>query len=239
MGIPEKDMTKFGIAWKDWYKKIKEDWDSRVSENDIVLVGGDNAWPTSVYADCLRWIARRPGRIYFIEGNHCKWIDREIGSTPREIFRKRIKEQFGIEYIGESFLRLGNTGIMAQKLCDLPTHTFYPRFKEGVYDNERHHLANLIEKHRREMLDCKNRVFLSHYPPVDNHLNYDGSTWLQLTKELKLTHWLYGHYHDNEHKELWKFLNSTEQEWNDIKILNSSLDLVQFKMRLVLEDINQ
>ena len=40
----EKPMDIFGFNWKDYLTKIKEDWQSKVSNDDIVLISGDISW---------------------------------------------------------------------------------------------------------------------------------------------------------------------------------------------------
>lgn len=39
-----KPMEIFGENWKNHYKKIKEDWQSKVKENDLILLPGDFSW---------------------------------------------------------------------------------------------------------------------------------------------------------------------------------------------------
>jgi predicted phosphohydrolase len=239
-GYIEKDMTKFGPQWKDWGRNIFKDWDERVSPEDIVLVGGDNAWPTKTYLPSMKRVAERPGRKLWIEGNHCKWVRQRTGGLGLEKFRKEYDKTLGMEYISGVFTRVGDTGILAQKLCDLPSNTFYSRFEQGQFDNELFHLENLVDEYEKEMLECKNRIFLSHYPFVDNKMeleeDYSESAWVKVIQRIKPTHCLYGHYHGDEVRN---FLPNNDTEWNGIKFMNSSLDLMNFKMRQVLDNINQ
>ena len=39
-----KPMEIFGENWKDHYKKIKLDWESKVNDKDLVLLPGDFSW---------------------------------------------------------------------------------------------------------------------------------------------------------------------------------------------------
>jgi len=235
-GYPLKDMSIFGDDWIDWHEKIFKDWDERVADEDIVLVGGDNAWPSKAYLSSMRKIAERPGRILFIDGNHCKYIRQGVGKFGVEEFRKQINKQTGLEYISGMFTKVGEVGILAQKLCDLPTNTFYTRFKKGYFENELFHLRNLIDQHKDQMLKCKYRIFLAHYPLMDNLLDYEGSDWIKLIKQINPTHCLYGHYHSEEVRQ---FLPNNHTVWDGINFMNTSLDLADFKMRLVIPDINQ
>lgn len=38
----DKPMDIFG--WQDYENKIKEDWKSKVKEDDLVILGGDFSW---------------------------------------------------------------------------------------------------------------------------------------------------------------------------------------------------
>ena len=87
-------MTKFGPQWKDWGAKIFKDWDERVAPEDIVLIGGDNAWPTQAYIPSMRKVSGRPGKKFWIEGNHCKWVRQQIGGSNLDKFRKETKDMF-------------------------------------------------------------------------------------------------------------------------------------------------
>lgn len=237
-GARLKDMRKFnkpGFSdWTQWDNKILAHWSEVVSDDDVVLVGGDNAWPTSAYIPSMKVVGSMPGRIYAIDGNHCKYVHKGIGRDGPEKFKKRFKEDTGITYLGEDFVCIGDTGILGMKLCDLPTNTFYSRYKEGVFQNELCHLENLVDKHKEDMLQCKNRIFLAHYPFVDDKLNFETSPWVEQALRFKATHCLYGHYHG---PEVMNHLPNIDMEWNGIKFLNTSLDLHKFKMRKVLDDI--
>ncbi len=236
MGIPEKNMTKFGPAWENWDRTLAEFWDRNVGTNDIVLLGGDILWPTSTHDCTWNYLSNRPGKLYFIDGNHDKFVRQGIDKHRGAVgYNNYMKDKYGASYLGGTGLvRVGNTAILSQKLCDLPSHTFYPHFEQGVFANELHHLNNLIDQYGEEFKSCKNRIFMSHFNPMDNSLNYGGSEWIKTVAPINPTHWLYGHYHGDE---VWSFLPSCDTEWNGIRFMNTSFDLYGFKMRCVLESV--
>ena len=43
-GMADKPMNVFGGGWEGHFEKIKQDWEEKVSEEDIVLLGGDTSW---------------------------------------------------------------------------------------------------------------------------------------------------------------------------------------------------
>ena len=40
----DKPMNIFGPVWEGYWEKIKEDWQSKVSKDDIVLIAGDKVY---------------------------------------------------------------------------------------------------------------------------------------------------------------------------------------------------
>ena len=40
----EKPMNEFGSVWKDHHKKVKDDWDARITDDDYVILAGDISW---------------------------------------------------------------------------------------------------------------------------------------------------------------------------------------------------
>ena len=43
-----KPMDIFGGNWVNYMDKIREDWENKVSEDDLVLIGGDISWAMSL-----------------------------------------------------------------------------------------------------------------------------------------------------------------------------------------------
>lgn len=68
----EKPMNIFGTSWDNHFEKICEDWNSKVSDGDIVLLGGDMSWAMTVdeakpdYA----LVSELKGKKIVVKGNH-------------------------------------------------------------------------------------------------------------------------------------------------------------------------
>ena len=72
---PSKVMHVFGEQWRDHFDKIKESWESKVGEKDLVLIPGDISWASRLddaIVD-LDWIHRLPGTKIILKGNHDRW----------------------------------------------------------------------------------------------------------------------------------------------------------------------
>lgn len=72
---PTKPMDVFGPHWDNHWARIKEDWSTRVTDEDIVFLVGDMSWALRLdeAAYDLQEIASMPGKKYMIRGNHDYW----------------------------------------------------------------------------------------------------------------------------------------------------------------------
>jgi hypothetical protein len=70
-----KPMDRFGAHWANHAERIAAAWRGRVTEEDIVLVGGDVSWATRLpeAVPDLQWIGQLPGRKILVRGNHDYW----------------------------------------------------------------------------------------------------------------------------------------------------------------------
>ena len=71
----QKPMDVFGEHWRDHFRRIREDWLTRVAPGDLVLLPGDLSWAMRLEdaAEDLRSIAALPGTKLLLRGNHDYW----------------------------------------------------------------------------------------------------------------------------------------------------------------------
>ena len=70
-----KPMDIFGVEWKQHEMKIKQDWEEKVKEDDIILIPGDFSWETyleDAYKD-FEYLNKLPGKKLLLKGNHDYW----------------------------------------------------------------------------------------------------------------------------------------------------------------------
>ena len=74
-GGDKKPMDVFGPHWEHHFERICADWQSRVKPEDIVLIPGDISWAMQLgdALNDLRDIAKLPGTILLLRGNHDFW----------------------------------------------------------------------------------------------------------------------------------------------------------------------
>ena len=70
-----KPMDIFGDNWKNHEERLKEDWISKVKDEDTVIIPGDFSWATYIeeaYPD-FKYLDELPGKKLLLKGNHDYW----------------------------------------------------------------------------------------------------------------------------------------------------------------------
>lgn len=70
-----KPMDVFGMSWKDHHIKIKDNWNSKIKEEDTVLIPGDISWAMKFEEalEDLEYIHSLNGKKILLKGNHDYW----------------------------------------------------------------------------------------------------------------------------------------------------------------------
>ena len=74
-GGEEKPMDIFGAKWENYLEKIFADWNAKVTDDDVVMIGGDISWAMDL-PEALEDIAALcplKGKKVLIRGNHDYW----------------------------------------------------------------------------------------------------------------------------------------------------------------------
>lgn len=67
-----KPMDIFGDVWKDYEKKIENNWKQQATQNDTIIIAGDISWGIDfkeAYKD-FEFIEKLPGKKIILKGNH-------------------------------------------------------------------------------------------------------------------------------------------------------------------------
>ena len=86
-----KPMDVFGAHWEHHFERICADWQSRVREEDIVLIPGDISWAMNM-EDALAdftFLHGLPGEKYLMKGNHDYWWT-TVSSMQRFLDQHRL-----------------------------------------------------------------------------------------------------------------------------------------------------
>jgi predicted phosphohydrolase len=110
---PKKPMEVFGPRWINHWQRIREDWLSRVHEDDVVLIAGDTSWAMHLKEaqEDLDEIRKLPGTKYIIRGNHDYWWE-SAGKL------NRLDEGKGMHYLYGSTVTLDKAALPSAGLMD-------------------------------------------------------------------------------------------------------------------------
>jgi predicted phosphohydrolase len=181
----DKPMDVFGPHWSGHFERICEDWRSRVSARDVVLLPGDLSWAMQL-DDAMGHIlslGALPGRKILLKGNHDYWWS-GIGRL-----RKRLPE--GMYAIQNDCVMLGGVLFAGSRGWMLPAEETAPE-DERIYNRELLRLEFSLGAARRLSQDAP-LIGLAHYPPLS--ASKPDAEPARLFEKYGARHVVYGHLH--------------------------------------------
>jgi len=215
-GKTNKPMNIFGSEWEGHFEKIKEDWEEKVSDEDVVLIGGDTSW--GMYLDegmfDVRSLASLKGRKVFIRGNHDYWwngISRVRAAAPDETFFFLQNNCVKLD----NYVIAGSRGWTCPGSNDFTDHDMTLYLREG----ERFKLAFQEVNKVREAGD--KLLALIHYPPFN--VKKEDTLFTRLFEENGVDKVIFGHLHGSTYFPLYS-------EKAGIGYYLTSCDKVRFRL---------
>ncbi len=110
----EKPMDVFGARWKDYTRRLEEEWRAVVKEEDTVVIAGDISWGMTVEeakAD-FDFIEALPGQKIIMKGNHDYWWQTmaKLDAFVEQNGYKTIRFLHNNAYACEDFIICGSRG---------------------------------------------------------------------------------------------------------------------------------
>ncbi|MEG2004146.1 MAG: metallophosphoesterase, partial [Clostridia bacterium] len=107
----DKPMDIFGPQWENHTKKIFDNWQNTVDENDTVIIPGDISWGMNfgnTYED-LMFIEKLNGTKIIGKGNHDYWwqTQKKLNDFLHEKEIKSIKFLYNNAFRSENFIVCG------------------------------------------------------------------------------------------------------------------------------------
>ena len=187
-GTSDKPMDVFGAGWENHFEKIKCDWQSKVSDEDIVLVCGDISWGTVLEEGLydLNSLKGLNGKKVFIRGNHDYWwngITKLRDAAPDESFF----------FLQNDCVKFGDVIICGSRGWSCPGSADYSDHDEKLYlrEAERFRLCfKQVEKVREE---GDRLLAMIHYPPFS--AKSPQTLFSQIFEENGVEKVIFGHIH--------------------------------------------
>lgn len=183
----DKPMDVFGGNWVGYLDKIIADWQEKVSDDDVVLIGGDISWAMDfdeAKID-LDKISSLKGKKIIIKGNHDYWW----GSISR--VRDMLPENF-IALQNDS-IKIGNLVICGSRLWSVPGSPDFTEQDNKIYNREIERLKLSIKSAQKLMQEGDKLIALIHFPPFN--VRRENSAFTDLFEEYKVDAVVYGHLH--------------------------------------------
>ncbi len=211
-----KPMDVFGGNWVGYMDKIIADWEDKVSDDDLVLIGGDISWAMNLddaKKDILT-LSTLKGKKVLIKGNHDYWWS-GIGKV-----RDILPDNFYA--LQNDCIKFGNVIICGSRCWSVPGSPDFDQRDMRIYLRETERLRLSFHSVNKIREDGDRVIALVHYPPFNVYR--ENSLFTDIFEQNKINCVVYGHLHG-------KNVRSDKMiEKNGIKYYLTSCDQVENKL---------
>jgi len=186
-------MSRFGEKWHDHVQRIEQDWRSKVTPDDVVLVLGDLSCASTykVVQPDLAWLGNLPGRKVMVRGNHDRWW-RDIAEVRRMMLPDSVYALQGDAINMEGIILCGAQGHVA------PHDPYYrPDPPANRYERELNTLQSALQSAAAIRQPDQALIVMMHYPPFTSEGK--PTIYSELIEQHAPALCLYGHLH-KEHE---------------------------------------
>ena len=183
----DKPMDIFGGNWVNYLQKIREDWQNKVSCDDLVLIGGDisgamNIDDAKIDLDSIKDLN---GKKILIKGNHDYWWSAI----------SKVRDVLPVDFyaLQNDCVKFGNVIICGSRCWSVPGSPDFKQTDEKIYLRETERLKlsfKMVEKIRQENDKV---IALIHYPPFN--VKREDTLFTKIFEENKVDAVVYGHLH--------------------------------------------
>ena len=209
-----KPMEVFGSKWDGYVEKIIEDWNEKVSEDDVVLVSGDLSWAMKLEnaVTDLKPFSTLKGKKIMIKGNHDYWWN-AIG---------RIREAMPyFVFLQNDAVKIGNCVFCGSRGWSVENYEVSEQDKKLVA-RETERLTLALKNAQKLMQEGDKLVCLIHYPPFN--VSREATPFTDLFEKFGVNAVVYGHLHGKDCKA------QLCCEKNGIKYYLTSCDILSNKL---------
>ncbi|GKU27076.1 ser/threonine protein phosphatase [Clostridium folliculivorans] len=214
----DKPMDIFGQNWYRHDEKIKENWITKITAEDTVLIGGDISWSMTAdeSKDDLDWINNLPGRKIIIKGNHDYWWSS---------ISKLNSMYEGMHFIQNNFFTYEDYAICGTRGWICPGSDKFTSRDEKIYSREQIRLKLSLDAAKRA--GYEKFICMIHYPPTNE--KFDGSAFTEIFKEYNVEKVIYGHLHG---PALSRVINGMHE---DVQYIMTACDYINFDPVKILD----
>lgn len=219
-GLSDKPMDVFGSGWENHFEKIKEDWQNRVSDDDIVLIAGDISWGTTLEEGLydLQSLKGLKGKKIFTRGNHDFWwngITKLRRAAPDESFY----------FLQNDCVKFGNVIICGSRGWTCPGSADYTENDERLYKREAERFKLCFSEAEKIREEGDKLIVMIHSPPFSP--KSPDTYFTEMFENNRADKVVFGHIHGATY-----FPFRTEK--NAIEYVLTSCDKVGFTLQRIL-----
>lgn len=214
-----KPMDVF-TGWKDYTKRLEQNWRKLVGESDTVVIAGDISWAMKLEETekDFAYIHNLPGQKILMKGNHDYWwsTKSKIDTFLQEKGFTSLKILHNNAYIADGIAVCGTRGWLYNSETEEDVK---------IVNREVGRLTASLDDAARQDSNAEPIVFL-HYPPV-----YDTMACTEILEVLEkrnVNRCYFGHIHGNQASK-----RAVKGDYHGIKMHLISCDYVGFMPILV------
>ena len=213
----DKPMDVFGGNWVGYMDKIRADWKERVSDGDVVLIGGDIRWAMTLpeAEKDLATISDLKGIKVLVKGNHDYWWQHSV-SKVREILPD------GFYAVQNDAVKSVSPVVCGSRCWSVPGSPDFGEQDMKIYLRETERLKLSFAAAAKLKKDGDKLVALVHFPPFTG--KREDTDFTRLFEKNGVDAVVYGHLHGNKVK------NERLIEKNGIKYYLTSCDQTDNKL---------
>ncbi len=211
-----KPMDIFGPVWFDYLDKIIADWNSKVKDDDVVILAGDYSWAMKLeeVAPDFKWLDELKGYKILIRGNHDYWWS-SVSKVRALLPSKTFALQNDSVKIG-NYIFCGNRGWL------IPEGKFDTEENKKIYARELIRLEMSLKSAKKLQENDEEIIFITHFPPFNNNRN--ESEFTRLLEEYDVKTVVFGHLHGYVNpKMLYNNINGIEYFLTSCDAVNNTL----------------
>ena len=211
-----KPMDIFGAGWENHFERICADWESKVTDDDLVLIPGDISWGMRLdeAVPDLDLIAALKGKKIITRGNHDYWW--------QSITAVRSALKPNMYALQNDAIRFDGVVVCGTRGWTVPEKNFKDAEDEKIYKRELIRLELGLQAMDKLYQEGDKKIVMIHYPPFNAKMT--PSDFTRLCEKYKVDFVVYGHLHGKNCRV------QHELTQNGIKYLLTSCDQVDCKL---------
>ncbi|MCH5210759.1 MAG: metallophosphoesterase [Oscillospiraceae bacterium] len=191
LGI-DKPMDIFGRAWENYVDRLRENWQSKIGKDDIVVIPGDFSWATYLQESVkdFEYLNSLNGKKILIKGNHDYWW-----TTKNKLHEFIIEHGFSdIDFLQNNFFAYKDIALCGTRGWIHPAWDNFGEEDRKIFNRE----TARLELSLNAASSYKEIYVFTHYPPMS--LARESNEFIGMMKKYNVTKCIYGHLHGASHK---------------------------------------